>query len=538
MPYGVDTRRTAQDVYADRASFRPTFPTTHDEWCAAYAQRHRAYVGEPYDVAEIKAMGLFRAIDPNGFVLAETRRLTRDYAFVVDTDVNAIVGAGLSLEVAGRVRAADEVLAAALQVQGEAIWRRSELAKHLERWVRSWAVKGDLFLEAVLTSTSPRTAQIVMYQPHQVEVAYDETGTGIASAVVSVAYLEAPEPDASTGQVLTTGDRAMRTYVRRLTPQVIEVWRDGVYSPDESGPHMLGRVPLVHVPYIPYDEPDHGLGAGFGLDEPIALIDSFLTQVRAIGNRHANPILAAIGVRLADGSDILKLGRTANIPEGGDLKYIEADLHGVEVLLDAVQRHRETVRATYPEFLFIEAGANASGEALSYRASQFESKMLAIRARLFTALAEVTEMCRCLETRQAFAAEMMPYRVVGGPVLPRSVATVLGNVGTALDRRLMRQADAVAVVQGLGLVDKERDPAEYAASVATEAAELDQQAMERLRELEAAGRVAAGASDAQQREDISAGLGEAEDALRAGDSAAVAQILAALRERAGLTRQQ
>ena len=450
---------------------------THDRWLQEYGRRLDAYTGIPYRDGEVRSMSLFQALDAGNNVIQTARRLSHDYAFVCDTDA---AGASLpSLEVAARVRAVDPDVAAELQELGEAVWRRSRLGVHWSRYVQRAAVMGDLHLEAVRYRDGSR---IVGYDPRCVEVEYDDAGVSILRAVVTVSMYDGPDELGTRPR-----DRAAHTYRRVLTPERIEVYKDGKLDPEASGPHGLGVVPLVHAPWLPYVEPDHGSGSGFGLDAPLALVDSLLSQMQAIGTRHANPILLGKGFRFADDSKVFRLGNTMAIPEGADASYIEASLQGITALLDAVNVQMSNIRATFPQFMFTESGANASGEALSYRASQWESHIRDIRGRVYGALAEVTERCRCLDAGVAYSDALQPYRCVGGAILPRSVRAELEVVNLAVSSGLMRRGDAVARLQSLGLLDPQTDPAEYAAQVQTESAEIDAAAVDRLRSLAEAG---------------------------------------------------
>ena len=85
-----------QSLLADGLSLR-RYPESRQQWLDLYQRRHEAYVGDPYTVADMKTLHLFRALDESGDVLAETRRLTRDVQFVVDTHVDAILAEGRAI---------------------------------------------------------------------------------------------------------------------------------------------------------------------------------------------------------------------------------------------------------------------------------------------------------------------------------------------------------------------------------------------------------------------------------------------------------
>ena len=449
-----DKRTTAEQLYrlTQGGSYQRRFPESADEWKQEYDRRHRAYVGEPYDVGEIKELKLFRALDESGDVLAETRRLTLDYRYVCDVDSAALLGDGISLQ------GADEVDRA----EGLAVWRRSRLQAHIERYAKILAVKGDLHLEAVMGADG--RGRIVAYSPEHVEVSYDpETGTQISRAIVTIPYFDDREVDMA-GNVSEEWQTA-HIYRRVITADRIEVYRDGDHIAAESGPNTLGVPTLVHVPFIPYTDPAHGLNAAYRLDEALALIDSLLTQIAAIGARHGNPLLKSAGAKVDGGSDIFKLGRVVNGPSDWDMEYIEPGFGGLNSLLQTVEQHRATLRETLPEFLFTESGANSSGSALNFRASQFVQKMQPIRARFYDALATVTEYAIHLErgTQPSVEEEQITLRVEGGDILPANTTATLEQLRIVQDSLGgILPEDRIAALQRVGLIPKDADPAAYA----------------------------------------------------------------------------
>jgi len=454
--YGiVDHRITPSQLQAATNGGGSTrqFPETEDDWQAEYSRRFRAYVSDPYTGSEIIGLHLFKALDESGDILATTRRLTLDYAFVCNTDTAALIGDGISLQ----GEAAD-------RADGVEVWERSGLLDHVERYARDFAVKGDIHLEALVGADG--LSRVVAYAPEHVVLTYDaETATQITRAVVTIPYYDEPEIDrfGNAGAENQIG----HIYRRVITADAIEVYRDGVLDTDESGPNSLGAVTLVHVPFIPFATPNHGLNAAYQLDEALALIDSLLTQISAIGARHGNPILQSAGAKVDGGSDILKLGRVANGPKDWTLEYIEPSFAGIASLLDTVQQHRETLRETLPEFLFTESGANSSGSALNFRASQFVSKMTPIRRRFYRAIATVSGYAIHLDRKTTPAEAPIRLRVEGGDILPANVTATLEQL------RIVQQelggllpVDLIATLQRIGLVPKDVDPAQYAAEVA------------------------------------------------------------------------
>ena len=81
---------TAHQTPTARAARAFDDPQTFDEWQRVYGRREAAYTGRLYDLEELRHHRLFRALDPGGAVIAETRRLTRDIQHVVDVDAAAL----------------------------------------------------------------------------------------------------------------------------------------------------------------------------------------------------------------------------------------------------------------------------------------------------------------------------------------------------------------------------------------------------------------------------------------------------------------
>jgi hypothetical protein len=436
------------------------YPRTEGDWEDWYQMLHDAYVGDPYTVEQLKDYHLFRALDTSGEVIEETRRLQRDVQFVVDTDVSAMVGEGLTLM--GTDGAEPDPMAAEL-------WRRSGVPAQVSGWARINALMGDLHLEAMRDEDG--AVRVIQYDPRHVRLEYDILDrTRLRRAIVSVQWREEAGIDPSTGIISDLG--ALHTMVREITEDEITVWMDGQLDEQQSGPHALGVVPLVHIPFLPWTEPEHGLWTALGLMQPLMLIDSFITQIKAVGNRYANPILAGIGVEFTTGSETGLFGRQlSGIPTEGDVKYLEPSLEGVKALIEAVQMHRETVRATMPEFLFVDSGANASGRALSWRAAAFKSKMTDVRGRFYGGLARAIEYAVAMADKREYDEDRLDLRVKGGPILPPDMSAELDAVQKLRDMSAIKQVDVVRHGQRLGLIDEEADADEYAAEVMDETAD-------------------------------------------------------------------
>lgn len=448
-------------------------PDTREGWQREYGRRYDAYLGHPYDEGEIRAMHLFRALDPDGDIIDQTRRLVRDYAYVCDTDASALYGEGWRLTTSREMSGGE---ARRWQEAGDLVWSRSRVGTHGKRWCTDFAILGDMFLRAVLT---PRgMGAITTHDPRHVEVVYDSQGIEPEVVIVRIDTFSPDVLDDRSGEVRGAG--TVSTYVQELRADKIRTWRDGRLVPEESGRNILGVIPVVHVPFIGIGEPGHSLGAAHGLDEVLSLVSSLLTQLSAIGNRYASPFYVARGINLTESP---RLGRMINrAPADGGIDIVEPSMQGIATLLDAALRHHEMVRSTLPEFQLAEAAAGASGEALRVRAASFVGKMQPIRAALLESLATVTAMAWALESRTVWReADARRYVVEAGSIVPSSAGEELERVLRVYDAGLILTADVVEHLQRLGIVDPEADADVYAEAIEANAASRDKRVIDGIR---------------------------------------------------------
>ena len=451
------------------AQVQSSMPTTEDEWASYYTRREMAYLGEPYSLGEIVDQRLFRALDPSGNIISETRRLTRDVQHVVDMDTAGICGTSWTLQPSIESATAMRFAEAAAR-----LWKRSQVAERREAWVRWGASMGDFSLEAVRTSSSkPYRPVLVAYDPRWIKALdYDrDTGLRLVRAVISAPYFDAAQISAH-GEV-QNDDGAAHTYTRVLTPDRVDVYVDGKLDEAASGEHGLGVVPLAQLQMTPYTDPSHGLWAAQGLDAPLSMVDSLLTQISAIGNRHANPLLAIFGSQIESGGGALfALGRILNgVASDGRVEYVEAAMQGVTTLLEAAKYAREQARQTLPEFLFSDSSAAASGSSLNFRAQQYVTKIESVRGRWFATLARVSGYALALEDGRAWDPEAPGVMVSAPPVLPINAAAEIQSLVDARQLGGLKAVDIVQHLQRIGIVPADADPTTYEAEVA---AELDQ----------------------------------------------------------------
>lgn len=430
-------------------------------WAAEYHRRRATYLGEPYTQNEVKSLHLFRLENRlQTEDVLRTRRITRDYKFICDTDAGAIAAGGLNLS-------AKDV---GQQEFGDRTWAWSKVAANLHRWTLSHAVDGDSHFEVMRVQRGEAiVVQIVKRPAETVDVFYDDTETWIERAVITYTAEATTELDAQGQEVYVPA----KTIRRELTATHVNVWIDDAPQPEGengAGPHFLGVVPLVHVGFRPFCEPEHSLGAGHAIDETLAMLDSLLTQLQAIGNRYADPIPVFAGAFLAE-SDVSqwRQGSALNMPTGATVDMMTGDLSNYSTLADVVQAERDALRQSLPEFIFSESGASASGAALTTRAHAFSMKMEPIRQRYWDALALATAYALAMDARVPYDPRTHDvYKVTGGPVFPADKMRELDLLAKAMDLGLIRPVDAVERLQAMGMIAVDEDPQEY-----LEAAEAD-----------------------------------------------------------------
>jgi hypothetical protein len=189
-----------------------------------------------------------------------------------------------------------------------------------------------------------------------------------------------------------------------------------------------------------------------------------------------------MGVDPGSGADLTAIDRAAALPEGTDLQWLEPKLDGLRAFIDTADVQVDKLRATLFEFLFTDAGSGASGLALSHRASGFVMKINPIRQHFYRALALVTSYAVAADLGVAWSQDMDVFEVDGGEPLPMDVEAMAGLYLTLVNQGLLKPEDAIARMQGLGLVP-DGDPLEYLEAI--KAAEDSETAGAILADLEA-----------------------------------------------------
>lgn len=422
-----------------------------------YRRRMESSLGLGYRGSDIKRLNLFRALDASGNLIAETRRVLPLIRFVVGTDAAAIATAGLSWSVAeARIPDRDPDVVEVLAQQASDVWDRSGVDDHIATWAWNLCATGDWYLEVV---RGPDGATIVAHSATRVRMEMDALGLRIVRAVIDLDYEDPPAPDPTTGAY--DGNPTPHTYRRVLTPDEVRVYLDGALVADESGPNALGIVPLVRLRFRQVGEFELSSWAGDGAEDAVAMIDSMLTQIQVVGGRNANPMLVALGAQIGEGSELTQVGRTASLPTGADLKWLEATLQGIRELGGSAAQLYDQITQAYPEFLFVDAGASASGTALGYRAGAFVAKIGPVRTRFYRALSRALGMAVAMDVGIPWSASADVYEVEGGSALPMDTGAVAVMLRDLVDAGLMLPADAVRRLMSDGVIPDDVEPAAY-----------------------------------------------------------------------------
>ena len=440
----------SETVGLDRAERIQKYPTSHEGWVDLYLRRFNAFLSEPYTVAEVQAMGLFRQLDTTATeeVLATTQRVSRDFQFVVEQGIGCTLRGGLVLDGdKGDV------------TKGEAVWRRSKLLQRIGGILRTCYPLGDVFVESVRREDGKTV--MVDYNPTTVEVEYDDLGLEIERAQIVI-------PSMANGYII---EREIRTLDRENVTR--EIITQGGARTKETLPHGLkNRVPLVHLRATPFAEPEHSLTIAPSIESALGMVDSMFSQQHAVGTRFGNPLLAMFGFNIPEDADVFKLGRFLDgIPADGDARFLEPDASVIRFMMDAVKQEREAYRATLPEFLLSEAGGNESGKARQYRAQSLVMKYEEIRGRIFKDIADLTAICVAMDARKAWNDEQDMFSVDAGPILEADTAGTIENLSKLKADGVLSHVDYVRAVQRMGFIPDDADPETYAREVLDERAD-------------------------------------------------------------------
>ena len=88
-------------------------------------------------------------------------------------------------------------------------------------------------------------------------------------------------------------------------------------------------------------------------------------------------------------------------------------------------------------------------------------------------LARATSMCLCMERMQPWSDDADVFVVSGSTPLPLDRAAELDVLAKAIDMRVLKQSDAIAAAQGLGIGPADAEPTTYAEELRAEDRALD-----------------------------------------------------------------
>ena len=452
---------------ADELQEHMRYPRSESEWQERYAWLRAAYSMEPYTLEDRQAWHLFEALDDNQEEIARTVRLLRDFAFIIDSNADALFGGGLDLDVADSGSPAD-------LTRAEAIWKRSKMLQNLSTLAHNVAL-GRCGLEVQRLPRAEGSLDyqtiIVVHPPETYLTVYDDQSrTELTKVVIVDKFFSEDDLDENGNPVK---DATLHVYRREITATKTTTTLDGEPIPSQTGPHSAGRVPFVNLVFRATREPEHGQSAAAGIEPALALADSMFTQSHATGARFADPKMLAKGVDLS-GTKAGHFGRVVQwAPQPGvdsEITYLEPSMQGVKAILETIDRLLEQARATFPEFALFRAGSNASGEALKTLGQGFERKITSARANILTGIAEAVGIAVAIEQGRPYDDDSNPFVVKAGPVLPVDLQQEVDLAATAVGAGLLTRRDAIRRLQVVGLIGPQHDPDEYAAEAEDQSA--------------------------------------------------------------------
>lgn len=442
---------TPQDPGAARS------PATRDQLEREWVRRRAVYRMEPYEWRDITRLNLFVHIDEDNKIQAVTRRISTDIRYCVNVDAACIAAGSLSIQIAGG-READEARAD----EARAVWAASGLSASVLRWATNYATQGLGWIEPVRRDDGK--AVLVWHTPETVTPVWDGTGTRLVRAVIAFDFYADPVIEVKTGSV-RSGSR--KRYVKVYTDKDVNTYIDGVLQPDESGPHKLGRVPLVRVEYHSDGDGELPGWSGAGLEAALALVDSATTQIGVVGARHASPIMLLTGARFGGQPDIQGTGKTLSLPEGMSAEWLEAELTGLATVLDNATKRMEAARATAPQFLFAGAGANASGEALVMLTTAFSLHLAPLRRAFYSALATALSMATAIQANRPWSDADDVLTLTADEPIKGDRGALVSTCLALVEAGLIRRSDAVRMLQTMDLAP-EGDAEVYAVQALAE----------------------------------------------------------------------
>jgi len=445
---------TTTTTYNDKTTGKPAWPTTWDARRTEQQRRRDLVLMRPYTPEECQRLGLFQGTNIGGDTIHRAQRISPLIAYVAQVGTT-LLSREWTLNLKGD---ADPQQNDPRLTRGMETWRRSQIARLARMWADNLTVEADCYMEAAIDDAG--RAVVVHHKPQHVRVWLDSRGVEVVKATITFMV---DDPDDDSKQV---------QYVRTLTrDKLSEKIGD---KPAKVVDNRLGVVPLGWDQFAPSGvDPYLGKPPWWGIEDGVSVHDSAASILTVIGTKRANTVLFAEGVNPTTGTDAGQSvpGVQGGAVEGGvivgpvgtDIRPIGHGLEGAQVLVEQAERVHAIVATTCPELLFTEAGANASGTALSHRAASLLAKYAPPDTELRATVGRMLAMAQAMADGLAWSDDLDVYEVTAGPMLALDRSAELDALVKALETGLIRPADAVRKLQDLGYIPRDADPEQYAA---------------------------------------------------------------------------
>jgi len=445
---------TTTTTYNDKTTGKPAWPTTWDARRTEQQRRRDLVLMRPYTPEECQRLGLFQGTNIGGDTIHRAQRISPLIAYVAQVGTT-LLSREWTLNLKGD---ADPQQNDPRLTRGMETWRRSQIARLARMWADNLTVEADCYMEAAIDDAG--RAVVVHHKPQHVRVWLDSRGVEVVKATIT---FQVDDPDDDSKQV---------QYVRTLTrDKLSEKIGD---KPAKVVDNRLGVVPLGWDQFAPSGvDPYLGKPPWWGIEDGVSVHDSAASILTVIGTKRANTVLFAEGVNPTTGTDAGQSvpGVQGGAVEGGvivgpvgtDIRPIGHGLEGAQVLVEQAERVHAIVATTCPELLFTEAGANASGTALSHRAASLLAKYAPPDTELRATVGRMLAMAQAMADGLAWSDALDVYEVTAGPMLALDRSAELDALVKALETGLIKPPDAVRKLQDLGYIPRDADSEQYAA---------------------------------------------------------------------------
>lgn len=440
-------------TYTDQTTDKPAWPTTWDGRRKEQKRRRELVLMRPYTVEECQRLGLFQGTAPGNTIIHRAQRISPLISFVASVGATLLSREWtLNLKGDSTPKRDDPRL-----TRGSETWARSKIPRSARMWADNLTVEADCFMESTIDDKG--RAVVVHHAPQTVRVWLDSRGLEVVKATITFMV---DDPDDDTKQV---------TYVRTLTREAVSE-KIGDKAPT-TVQHKLGVVPLGWVQFAPSGvDPYLGRPPWWGIEDGVAVHDSSASILTVIGTKRANTVLFAEGVDITAGTDAGSTGSgiQGGTVEGGvivgpvgtDVRPVGHGLEGAQALVEQSGEVHAVVATTRFELLFTDAGANASGTALSHRAAGLLATYTPPDRDLRSSVGRALAMAQAMADGLPWSDALDVYEVTAGPMLSLDRAAELDALVKSLETGLVKPADAVRKLQDLGYIPRDADPEQYA----------------------------------------------------------------------------